>query len=118
MNDLSPHLTPMAAQTERLLIDDFARTILAAVNVYLGRNPQPKFKIYADDLEEVIGKKYAYTVMRRCRFVLLEGEWVRPTPYGDDEVAIYAEDLAPALRAGRKALDPLGLLTPYFVGAL
>lgn len=118
MNDLSHHLSHMAIETERRLIDDFAATIFAAVGVYVGRNPQPKFVLEAFDLEEVIGKKYAYLVMRRCRFRLIGGEWVRPAPFGDDVVELYAEDLAPALRAARKALDPLKLLAPYMAGAL
>lgn len=118
MNDHPPHLSPMAAQTERLLIDDYARTISTTVGLYAGRNPQPKFTIDADDLAEIIGKKYAYAVMRRCRFILIGGEWVRPAPFGDSELEIYAEDLAPTLRAARKALDPLNLLAPFMAGAL
>ncbi len=118
MNDLSPHLSQMAIETERRLIDDYAATVFAAVGVYAGHNPQPKFVLDASDLEELIGKKYAYALMRRCRFRLIGGEWVRSTPFGDEVVELYAEDLAPSLRAARKALDPLNLLAPFMAGAL
>lgn len=118
MTNLDPQmLGVLTYATEKQLVVELTGILNEEIATY-GVSARPSYKIDAEHLEEVIGRKFAYLVARRCRFTRIGGWWVRKSPSGEVTVEIDVDDLAPAMREAVGSLDPLKLLKPLMVGAL
>lgn len=115
MNELHPHAVgPLTYTTERALLREYASILTTAVVAnYQVNEARPEVTMDAADIEDVLGKKYGYMTMRRCKFTLSGDEWVRPGHFGGGAVEIYADDVASACHVARRALDPLGLCKAF-----
>lgn len=116
--DLPPAVrAEMTGRTEDQLLEQYT-TILAGVLNKHYSSPPATFYIDADELIELMGRKYAFMVATRLKFDLWDsGLWCRAIGPVEGEVDIHPRKLFGQVLAARSHIDPLGLLDAFHVGA-
>lgn len=111
-------LAGMMQTIERSLVNEFARlTNEALFDSSLGAANHPRYVIDFDDLAAVIGPRWAYLTLRRCKFEPADhGPWAR-RPHGPGPLELVEVDLSTLTRRYRWAaytLDPLRVCEAYY----
>ena len=116
--DLPPAVrAEMTGRTEDQLLDQYTAILAGVLNKHYS-SPPATFYIDADELIELMGRKYAFMAATRLKFELWDsGLWCRALGPVEGEVDIHPRKLFGQVLAARSYIDPLGLLDEFHVGA-